>query len=64
LKERRKDMEEKKVVTYDRLKQYDALLKEKISDDNATLLETVQEYTDNAVADKASVKFCIWEAND
>lgn len=57
-------MEEKKLVSYDNLIQYDALLKGKISDDNAALLETAQEYTNTAVADKASVQFCIWEEND
>lgn len=57
-------MEEKKFVSLDNLIQYDALLKGKISDDNAALLETAQEYTNTAVADKASVQFCIWEEND
>ena len=49
-------MEEKKIVTYERLKQYDEQLKEKISDDNAALNE--------AIAEKAAIQFCIWEAND
>ena len=49
-------MEEKKFVSYDNLKQYDALLKEKISDENEKLNE--------AIAEKASVQFCIWEEND
>jgi hypothetical protein len=49
-------MEEKKIVTYDRLKQYDELLKEHISDETDKLNE--------AIAEKAAVQFCIWEAND
>ena len=49
-------MEEKKIVTYDRLVQYDALLKEQISDEHEKLSE--------AIAEKAAVQLCIWEEND
>ena len=49
-------MEEKKVVTYDGLKQYDTLLKEHISDESEKLNE--------AIAEKTAVKICIWEEND
>ena len=49
-------MEEKKIVTYDNLKQYDALLKNQISDENEKLNE--------AIAGKAAIQFCIWEEND
>ena len=49
-------MEEKKIVTYDRLKQYDELLKDHISDETKKLNEEINK--------KAVVQFCIWEEND
>lgn len=57
-------MEEKKYVSLDNLTQYNELLMDKISDDDLATLESAKEYTNNAVADKASVQICIWEEND
>ena len=55
---------ENKYISLENMRQYDALLKGKMADDNSNTLTTANEYTDNAVAQKSSVQFCIWEEND
>lgn len=57
-------MEEKKYVSLDNLTKYNELLMGKVSDDDLATLESAKEYTNAAVADKASVQICIWEEND
>lgn len=57
-------MEEKKIVTFDGLKKYDALSKEKMANDISASLESANTYTNQEVAKKSSVQICIWEEND
>jgi hypothetical protein len=68
-------MDIKNYMSLERLKQYDALLKQKMANDNSDTLksaknhsdanlETSKTYTDAAVAQKSQVQFVIWEEND
>lgn len=55
---------ENKIITLENLQQYHENLVGKIDDDNTTLLETANEYTNQEVAKKSQVTFHIWEDND
>lgn len=68
-------MDIKTYMSLERLQQYDALLKQKMKEDNSATLETAKShsdinlatakgYTDDAVAQKSQVQFVVWEEND
>ena len=55
---------ENKFVSLENLQQYHEKLVGKMDDNNKTLMQTVNTYTDEAVAKKASVQICVWEEDD
>ena len=68
-------MSVKKFLSLDGLQEYDALLKEEITENNTEILSsakthsdnnlvTAKTYADNAVAQKSQVQIITWEADD
>ena len=53
-------MEEKKYLSLEGLTHYDGLIKEEINDN----LISAKQYTDEEVAKKSAIQFCVWEEND
>lgn len=55
---------EKKYISLENLQNYHENIVGKISNSDAITLESAKEYTDESVAQKTQVQFCVWEGND